>query len=179
MGHEWIHGDALIEMYRQPPVDLVIADPPYDDQGAINKGIRIARPKCKGPMFWFMYAENLLNLSWENHPDQILFWAKAPSTKNTKRKYSRFVEVICAYDLELSPFNQDTHWTTRSGIFTDQLTYREHEFQKPISLIEKLLAVNSREGDVVLDPFAGSGTVRKACENMNRSSISIEIERMR
>ena len=32
------------------------------------------------------------------------------------------------------------------------------------------------EGDVVLDPFAGSGTVAAACKMLGRHSISIEID---
>ena len=155
-------------------VDLVISDPPYGRFPLINLAINHAREICSGATFFFMYAEDLLELN--SIPDQILFWTKTVSTKNTKHKYSRFVEVIAAYDLENSPFCQDTHWSTRSGVFTDQLTYRVHEFQKPVSLMEKLLAVNSRKGDLVLDPFAGTGSVKSACENMGRDSISIEID---
>lgn len=153
--------------------NLVVADPPYSEFPLINEAIALAREKCDGASFFFMYAEDLIHL--EATPDQVLFWVKTASTKNTKRRYSRFVEVICAYDLDKSPFNQDTHWTTRSGTFIDQLTYRNHPFAKPESLIEKLVAVNSNPGDIVLDPFAGTGTVQRVCERMGRNCVSIEI----
>jgi DNA modification methylase len=175
LSHKWICGDALAEMDGLSDIDLVIADPPYGTFPLINFAIDMSRELCAGPSFFFMYGEDLVDLKYR--PDQVLFWTKTVSTKNTKRRYSRFVEVIAAYDLDKSPFLQDTHWSTRSGVFTDQLTYRVHEFQKPVSLMEKLLAVNSREGDLVLDPFAGSGSVRKACEIMGRNSISIEIDK--
>jgi len=123
-----------------------------------------------------MYAEDVYHLKHE--PEQIIFWVKAASTKNTVRKYSRFVEVICCYDLDKSPFNQDTHWSTRSGIFSDDLIYKQgHPHGKPPALIEKLLAVNAWPGDRILDPFAGSETVRKVCEQIDMNSISIEISK--
>ena len=181
--HKWIVGDCLAEIEgmidngdeASQKIDLVIADPPYGQISLINLAIESTTFLCRGASFFFMYAEDLFDLKVK--PNQVLFWTKAISTKNTVKKYSRFVEVVCAYDLVDSPFNQDTHWTTRSGTFVDQLTYRTHEFQKPVSLMEKLIAVNSNPGDTVLDPFAGTGTVKKACENMGRNSISIEIDK--
>lgn len=171
---EWHCDDCLKRMpLLARRFDLVVADPPYGESGLINEAIEVSRSICDGAAFFFMYAEDLLHLVDE--PDQILFWTKTPSTKNTKRRYSRFVEVIAAYDLNDSPFCQNTHWSTRTGTFTDDLIYKEHEFQKPQSLIEKLLAVNSSPGGWVLDPFAGSGTVEKACRAMERNSVSIEI----
>lgn len=153
--------------------DLVIADPPYDDVDLINNSIVACRRLCKGPSFFFMYAETVFDLL--NKPDQILFWLKPPSTKSTKKRYSRFVEIIAAYDLDRSPFNQDTHWHTRSGVFMDTVaSTAEHPYKKPDGLIEKLILVNSNPGDVVLDPFSGSGTVSEVCRRLGRGSISIE-----
>src|ERR1019366_2820823 len=137
--YKWVVGDALADMCEiaeeGKKIDLVIADPPYGKFPLINLAIASARELCSGPSFFFMYGEDLVEL--DSKPDQILFWVKTASTKNTKKRYSRFVETIAAYDLENSPFCQDTHWTTRSGTFIDQLTYRTHEFQKPVSLMEK------------------------------------------
>src|SRR5690606_24844623 len=49
-----------------------------------------------------------------------------------------------------------------------------HPDQKPLSLIEKLIKTSSNECDVVLDPFAGSGTTVVACINTNRNYIAFE-----
>lgn len=155
-------------------IDITIADPPYGQLRLINESISATLKITNGPSFFFMYAEDLVGL--KHKPDQILFWVKTASTKNTVNKYSRFVEVIAVFNLKWSPFNQDTHWTTRSGTFIDQLTYRKHEYQKPTSLIEKLLVVNSNYNDTVLDPFAGSGSVKTAAILTERNSISIEID---
>jgi DNA modification methylase len=50
-----------------------------------------------------------------------------------------------------------------------------HPSQKPIKLIEMLVASSSREGDWVLDPFMGSGTTAEACDRLGRKWVGIEI----
>ena len=40
-----------------------------------------------------------------------------------------------------------------------------------------LIATHTNEGDVVLDPFAGSGVVGRACKDMNREAILIEMDK--
>jgi len=51
-----------------------------------------------------------------------------------------------------------------------------HPTVKPLKLMSYLITLGSRSGDVVLDPFAGSGTTPLACQLLNRKCISIEIE---
>ncbi|MCP5059571.1 MAG: site-specific DNA-methyltransferase [bacterium] len=49
-----------------------------------------------------------------------------------------------------------------------------HPTQKPIALIRTLIDASSDEGDVVVDPFGGSGTTLMACEELGRVCITIE-----
>jgi site-specific DNA-methyltransferase (adenine-specific) len=51
---------------------------------------------------------------------------------------------------------------------------RLHPTQKPIEAIEPLIGAFSAPGDIVLDPFCGSGTVALAAKNANRRYIAIE-----
>lgn len=51
-----------------------------------------------------------------------------------------------------------------------------HQNQKPVELIKQMIEKSSQENDVVLDPFAGSGSVGVATEITNRNSILIEKE---
>jgi adenine-specific DNA-methyltransferase len=53
---------------------------------------------------------------------------------------------------------------------------REHQTQKPLSLISQLCLVSSRKGDTIIDPFMGSGTTLRAAKDLNRKAIGIEIE---
>jgi len=45
----------------------------------------------------------------------------------------------------------------------------------PVTLIEQLITLGSKEGDQVLDPFAGSGTVLDVAQRLGRNSTAIEI----
>ncbi|MFA6190664.1 MAG: site-specific DNA-methyltransferase [Candidatus Staskawiczbacteria bacterium] len=56
--------------------------------------------------------------------------------------------------------------------------YKEtkHPTEKPLSLIKHLIEIHSNEGDVILDCFAGSGTIGKACLETGRNFILIEKE---
>jgi site-specific DNA-methyltransferase (adenine-specific) len=52
----------------------------------------------------------------------------------------------------------------------------EHPTQKPVRLIERLMALVSKEGDTIFDPFMGSGTTGVACVQTGRNFIGIEID---
>jgi len=52
---------------------------------------------------------------------------------------------------------------------------RTHEAQKPLSLIEFLIKLTTREGQTVLDPFMGSGTTAVAAKHLKRHFIGFEI----
>lgn len=52
-----------------------------------------------------------------------------------------------------------------------------HPTQKPVRLIERLLALTTQPGDVVLDPFIGSCSTAIACVNTNRKYIGFEIDK--
>ena len=51
-----------------------------------------------------------------------------------------------------------------------------HPTQKPEKLLAKLILASSNEGDVVLDPFLGSGSVSVTAKKLNRHYIGIERE---
>jgi site-specific DNA-methyltransferase (adenine-specific) len=51
-----------------------------------------------------------------------------------------------------------------------------HSCEKPVKLIEYLLDKSTQSGDIVADPFAGSGTTLVACKNMGRGYWGCEIE---
>jgi site-specific DNA-methyltransferase (adenine-specific) len=51
-----------------------------------------------------------------------------------------------------------------------------HPTVKPIKLMSYLVTLGSRKGDIILDPFIGSGTTAIACKLLGRSCLGIEIE---
>ena len=52
----------------------------------------------------------------------------------------------------------------------------DHPTMKPLALIERLVRNSSRQGDVVLDSFAGSGTTLMVCEQLGRINYSMELD---
>ncbi|MCY7345771.1 MAG: site-specific DNA-methyltransferase [Pyrinomonadaceae bacterium] len=54
---------------------------------------------------------------------------------------------------------------------------RFHKQQSPIALLLRIILTSSKIGDCVLDPFAGTGTTATVAEQLNRSSVSIEIDK--
>lgn len=52
-----------------------------------------------------------------------------------------------------------------------------HPTQKPVSLLKQLISIYTDEGDVVIDPVAGSGTTLRACMELNRNSYGFEISK--
>lgn len=52
-----------------------------------------------------------------------------------------------------------------------------HPTQKPVKLLENLISIFTDEGDVVIDPCAGSGSTLIAAENLNRKSFGFEIKK--
>ena len=73
---------------------------------------------------------------------------------------------------------RDTHpsnlWTDISVPFWSMPENTDHPTQKPEKLLAKILLASTRPGDLVLDPFAGSGTTAVAAKKLDRRFIAIE-----
>ena len=54
--------------------------------------------------------------------------------------------------------------------------YGKHPSQKPLQIVERLILAGTNEGDLVLDPFSGTGTTGVAAEKHNRKWVMIEKE---
>jgi DNA modification methylase len=119
-----------------------------------------------------MYPEDLLYLSLNTLHDQICFWNKPPSPRNTTKKYTRITEAILVQHGNY--FNQDLHWSTRTNVFNDTPEKHAHPFRKPFSLVEKLVLLHTPPGGTVLDPFCGSQVVREVCDKHGFKSLSID-----
>ena len=52
-----------------------------------------------------------------------------------------------------------------------------HPTQKPINVLKKLIKIFTDEGDVVIDPVAGSGSTLRACAELKRSCYGFEIKK--
>jgi len=144
--------------------DAIITDPEYDCNINVNELCRV----CKGNIIVFCKPENQFF-----KPDEYLFWVKAQSTKNYINNCGRFVEMILV--LRKGKIFNRLHWSQMIGVYDDKLIYPpEHPWQKPLSLIERLVRIYTNPDSCVLDPFFGSGQVGIACKNLGRCYVGIE-----
>jgi len=67
-------------------------------------------------------------------------------------------------------------WTDISVPFWSMPENTDHPTQKPEKLVAKLLLASSRPGDIVLDPFVGSGTTSVVAKKLGRRFIGVEKE---
>ncbi|MBA3242561.1 MAG: site-specific DNA-methyltransferase [Acidobacteria bacterium] len=54
--------------------------------------------------------------------------------------------------------------------------YTKHPTQKPEALLERIITASSNAGDLVLDPFCGSGTTGVACARLRRRFVGFELD---
>jgi site-specific DNA-methyltransferase (adenine-specific) len=59
----------------------------------------------------------------------------------------------------------------------DTKSEKIHPTQKPVELLERLIEIFTDEGDVVIDPCAGSGSTLVAAENLHRKAYGFEIKK--
>jgi site-specific DNA-methyltransferase (adenine-specific) len=67
-------------------------------------------------------------------------------------------------------------WTDLSVPFWSMSENTSHPTQKPEKLVSKLILASSRPGELVLDPFLGSGTTAVAARKLGRRYIGIEMD---
>ena len=178
--NEKINGDAftLLTLMDDNQFDAIITDPPYDFKQEQKEYIHKQMKRvCKDTMVIFSPPEN----PWIHPADQYLFWQKPISTKNTSKRYSRFVEMMFVYQLNDNPtWNCKRHWSQYTNVFMDLVDdSKVHPFRKPPSLIERLILNHTNEGDIILDPFAGSFVIAEVAERLGRDCVSIEIDENR
>lgn len=109
----------------------------------------------------------------------ILIWQKNNATPLFNNKYLTDKEY-CLYFRDggyCKPIDYD-HAKT---VFTNPLNKKDkdlygHPTIKPLYIIKTLIENSSKDGDVVLDPFLGSGTTAAAAKELNRQYIGFEID---
>lgn len=159
---------------------IILTDPPYDFDDDTK-----VRFHClfndvvgyNGLKVIFCPPENQWNVRPVHggaDPPQILFWNKPISTKNTKKSYSRFVEMIYIYG-NSGIWNSGRNWANYVNVFTDPINdSMYHPHQKPLSLIMRLILNHTDPNDIIIDPFGGSGTTFIAARLLGRRVIAIE-----
>lgn len=108
---------------------------------------------------------------------EVLVWQKTNPAPLCNGKYISDVEYVVYAHASGAPFSNDCPIDYKKRVYRSS-TVNEgklHPTQKPIVLIERYVELHSKEGQVVLDSFMGSGTTAIACIKHNRNFIGFEL----
>ena len=168
------NGDNLEILPSLPKVDFVITDPPY--------GINKAEWDGEFPTAWYQACKQLAKT--------IIIITGSSQLKITIPLVGEdFVDVIAARNLNGMTFSPlgFGNWLaavvagekTKQGVTFFEFVVKgempNHPSPKPIDYMRKLIARCTEPGDLVLDPFMGSGTTGVACTELGRRFIGIEL----
>lgn len=123
-----------------------------------------------GKRYGFMHSYPLIFI--KNFSAQVL--------KSNMKIVGATEYAVVLYRDKLPKFNNDGHmifnwfeWRRDNPKIYPKI----HPTQKPISVIKRLIEIFTDEGDVVIDPVAGSGSTLRAARELNRNSYGFEVSR--
>jgi DNA modification methylase len=114
----------------------------------------------------------------------ILTWNKPLSILNRERFSTNMEYIIRIYSKGTALNKLDIDNNPDKKQYYSKYQYfpqikgknKYHPTQKPIEYISGLIELSSNDGDIILDPFMGSGTTGVAAKNLNRKFIGFEID---
>lgn len=191
-----INADCLDILKKLPDkcIDLILTDPPY--------GINIEKMSftnstkggvCERNDYSDCFRDEKLNKIFFDEmirvsKNQIIFGGNyyteyLKSTQGwlvwNKKGDGRYSNDFADGELAWTSFNKPLkiyHYLW-SGMLQQDMKNKEkrvHPTQKPTKLFEMILQDFTTEGDIILDPFSGSGTTSRACHDTKRRFICIE-----
>ena len=194
-----INADCL-DILKQLPdkcIDLVLTDPPYGIKMAKNFFIDTKIGREKG----FVYENKFTKKDWDNErpseeivneilrvsKNQIIFGGNyfadlLPASRGwivwDKKENYKIAPNFSDCELIYTSFNKNIKKYLYGWYGVEGINNREeskiHPTQKPIDLIGKILRDYSKDDDLILDCFSGSGTTAIACHRLKRRFICIE-----
>ena len=138
---------------------------------------RVLKPKSHCYIF-----TNVLNLAeMLNVSEQVgfklhnlLVWEKNNCTPS--QFYMKNCEYILFLRKEKAKWINDIGGSKTVHKYNNIIGNKKHPTEKPVDLLDFYLKNSSQEGDVVLDPFCGSGSTLVSAKNNNRNYIGYEID---
>jgi site-specific DNA-methyltransferase (adenine-specific) len=114
---------------------------------------------------------------WPAKHDNILFYAKDPhqytfNWEAVERIPYMAPGLVGKEKAERGKFPTDTWWHTIVGTNSKEKT--GYPTQKPVGVLRRIISASSNPGDLVLDFFAGSGTIGEVCLAMERNFMLID-----
>ncbi len=151
--------------------------------------IKIKDMLVNGGSFYIFVDRYLISYIWdlckeipELKPKNIITWVKNNPVPNARNNYNSATEFILfgVKEGEKYTFN-NMGWDYMNNVFNMPICSgnerTEHPTQKPVKLLQNFINISSKEEDIVLDCFAGSGSTGEACLQLKRRFIMIEKEK--
>ena len=116
-----------------------------------------------------MVIDVFKSLGWILHTHKI--WVKSTGTDMFRMNYQHL--------LTFSRNKQGRKLTSdfRPDVFVvNQSKWNSYSYGMPVRIIELLVSNYTDKGNVVYDPFMGSGSTLRACKDLNRKSIGVEVD---
>lgn len=104
----------------------------------------------------------------------ILVWEKPLSIINKNRFSMNTEYVVRVYDFGTGLNRLNNNEVYNKVLHDSRVTDKIHPTQKPVSIFRKFISLCTQPGDIVLDPFVGSGTAAEACVYEKRKFIGFE-----
>lgn len=197
-----LEGDVFdkLKEVKNKSIDLLITDPPYSvmkdyewdkkDLKFLDKWMRAVRPKLKDDYIGFIFCDARMQFEFEQvlrsyfEVKNRLIWIRKNMAlgRVIKDRFISSYEIIFYFGNKR--LNLPENWgEERFDSFeyaVPQSNFREgkyHPTQKPLELFKRLIQLGSKEGELVVDIFAGSGTAGLACKELSRNCMMIEKEK--
>ncbi|PCG14105.1 MULTISPECIES: DNA methyltransferase [Sphingomonas] len=172
-GSVFLHCDPTASHYLKLLLDAVFGARRYRNEiiwcytGPGSPGMRQFMRK-HDVIFWFNKGD-----SWTFNGDAVRV-AHSPKTReNYKPGLTGSGFVGADHVIHERGKIPEDYWTY--AIAPRGREYLGYPTQKPVALLERIIAASSNEGDVVLDPFCGCGTAVHAAQKLGRQWIGIDV----
>jgi DNA modification methylase len=172
-----VDGDsiALLNDIPDRSITAMITDPPYpngmnlftEDLADGLAMLYLATKKVTGHIVFFWRASDVPRPPPGWYEIARHLWHKPDS--NSRVPY----EAIVVWSRERKN-ERCRFWSVPLLSLRSLGDWKPHPTQKPVQLLRYLVEAYTKEGDIVFDPFAGSGTTAIACQQMKRHFIAIE-----
>jgi len=141
--------------------------------------------KLRNRITWEREKGRGARANWKNAAEDIWFFTVSDeytfnldAVKQRRRVIAPYRENGEPKDWNENGMYRDTHpsnlWTDISVPFWSMPENTDHPTQKPEKLLAKIILASTNAGDLILDPFAGSGTTAVAAKKLGRDFVTIE-----
>ncbi|MFW9825009.1 MAG: DNA-methyltransferase [Candidatus Thorarchaeota archaeon] len=115
-----------------------------------------------------------LSCKYFTHSHEIVLWARKSKESHHTFNYEEMKIWNNPKDKLKNTDKQMRSVWSIPLIPKDEKEFGKHPTQKPLELLNRIISSSSNEGDLVLDPFVGSGTTGIVCSILKRRFIGID-----